>query len=106
MIVDRLPLLDSINTPQEDSHAVEESGNCHDSESDGGSERDAVAEIEECGGDGAQYDGEFELEKVSIHRKVRRYQEDSPKPRKFAPQQKTPSAPLLQEHGSSCPLEP
>lgn len=61
MIVDRFPLFDSINTPQEDSHAVEECDDSHHGKCNRRGEGDAVAEIEECCSDGAEDDGEFEL---------------------------------------------
>jgi hypothetical protein len=61
MIIDRFPLLDAIHTPQENAHTVEQGDDGNNGEGDGGRHADAVAEIEERGGDGAEDDGEFEL---------------------------------------------
>jgi hypothetical protein len=53
--------LDLVDTPQVDTHGVEQSQTSDESESPSGRERDGVAEVEQSGGDGAEDDGEFEL---------------------------------------------
>jgi hypothetical protein len=62
VIADRNTPLDLVNAPQVDSHGIEKGETSDESESPGRSERDAVAEVEECCCDGAEDDGEFELE--------------------------------------------
>lgn len=58
------PPLDVVNTPQVQSHRVEQSDQSDDGERPGGSERDGVAEVEQGRSDGAEDDGELELERV------------------------------------------
>lgn len=66
MITHSLPLLNPIHPPKEYRHGVEQ---CQDGDDGKGNRRregDAIAEVEERGGDGAEDDGEFELEKTSV----------------------------------------
>jgi hypothetical protein len=62
VIADRNTPLDLVNTPQVNSHRIKKGETSDKSESPGRSEGDAVAEVEEGCGDGAEDDGEFELE--------------------------------------------
>ena len=65
VVIDSSPLLDVGHAPDVDAHAVEEGNDCDNRERPSGGHGDAVAEVEERCGDGAQDDGEFELEHVS-----------------------------------------
>lgn len=61
MIVNSFPLLDAVDSPEEDGHGVEQGENGNDGERNSRRERYPVAKVEERGGDGAQDDGELEL---------------------------------------------
>jgi hypothetical protein len=62
VIADRNTSLDLVDAPQVNSHRIKQSQTSDESERPSRSERDAVAEVEERGCDGAEDDGEFELE--------------------------------------------
>jgi hypothetical protein len=64
VIADRNTPLDLVDAPQVNSHRIEQCQTGDESESPSRSERDAVAEVEERRCDGAEDDGEFELEDV------------------------------------------
>jgi hypothetical protein len=66
VIADRHTPLDLVDAPQVDSHRIEKGETSDESESPGRSERDAVAEVEESRCDGAENDGEFELEEALL----------------------------------------
>lgn len=61
VITHRLSLFDSVDTPEEYDHRVEQGNDRGDSESDCGRQGDVVAEIEKGCSNGAEDDGEFEL---------------------------------------------
>lgn len=61
MITHRLSLFDSVDTPEEYDHRVEQGNDRGDSESDCGRQGDVVAEIKKGCSDGAEDDGKFEL---------------------------------------------
>lgn len=61
VITHRLSLFNSVDTPEEYDHRVEQGNDRGDSERDCGRQGDVVAEIEKGCSDGAEDDGKFEL---------------------------------------------
>lgn len=61
MVADGAARLDALDAPDVDAGAVAQGEGGDDGEGPGGRERDAVAEVEQRGGDGAEDDGKFEL---------------------------------------------
>ncbi|KAI7400680.1 hypothetical protein KC336_g14812, partial [Hortaea werneckii] len=62
MVIDSAPALDGADAPEVQAQGVEEGDDGDDGEGPRGRERDGVAEVEQSRGDGAEDDGEFELE--------------------------------------------
>lgn len=61
VITHRFSLFDSVDTPEEYDHRIEQGNDRGDSESDCGRQGDVVAEIEKGCSNGAEDDGKFEL---------------------------------------------
>jgi hypothetical protein len=94
----------SNNTPQVDTHGVEEGQTGDESESPRGCERDGVAEVEQSCGDGAEDDGEFELgERVSGCKLLVCEDTNIPMTKRCAPLRRRPLVPRALAHGSSFP---
>jgi hypothetical protein len=107
VVADSNTPLDLVNTPQVDTHGVEQSQTGDESERPRGRERDGVAEVEQSGGDGAKDDGEFELgEDVSWCVLLVCEDGNIPMTRKCALRQRTPLVPRAQARGSSFPWVP
>ena len=66
MIADSHTSLDLVDTPEIDTHGVEQRQARDKGECPGRCQRDSVTKIEKGSGDGAKDDGEFELEEKSV----------------------------------------
>jgi hypothetical protein len=104
MIADSNASLDLVDTPQVDTHGVEEGQTGDESESPRGCERDGVAEVEQSCGDGAEDDGEFELgERVSGCKLLVCEDTNIPMTKRCAPLRRRPLVPRVLARGSSFP---
>jgi hypothetical protein len=66
VIADSHTSLDLVDTPEVDTHGVEQRQAGNKGECPGRCERDGVTEVEQGGSDGAKDDREFELEETSV----------------------------------------
>jgi hypothetical protein len=66
VIADSHTSLDLVDTPEVDTHRVEQSQARNKSERPRRCQRDGVTEVEQGSGDGAKDDGEFELIEKSV----------------------------------------